>query len=452
MNEISIEHLAYLLKQAKDNNQPQPIFFLGAGASSTGDIPLAGKIVENILDEYKDSPFIKSLPIEDRTYPKLMNCLLPAQRDELLKSYIKKAKINVTHIYLAQLLNEGYVDYILTVNFDNLMLRALALYNIFPATYDMAILKDLTTTTFKERSVVYLHGQNHGLWLLNTQQEMDKVKTIVPRIFDSIKNGRPWVFIGYSAEDPIFEHIKNLGRFDNGLYWVSYNNHHPSDKVQKFLSNANTNAFLIKGYDADSFMLKLNSELKLPQPSIVDKPFTALKEMLNEIVDIDDKEHFKGVKERLKISKEQVSEAIQQFEAGNIVPDEDSKNETQINLLKKEIINLIINEGYDEKVISELERKAKDINDEEVNSLLYSLYSDWGIDISESAKTKTGEEAEQLYLEALKKYQKAIDTNPDNHEVYNNWGVGLAELAKIKTEEEAEQLYLEALKKYQKAI
>lgn len=172
MKEIKIEHLAYLLKQAKENNQPQPIFFLGAGASHSGNIPLASEIIVQILRDYSQSPFVKDLPEEQRTYAKLMDCLQPAERDRLLKKYIDEAKINVTHIYLAQLLKMGFVDYVLTVNFDNLMLRALALYNIFPATYDLAILKDLTTSKFKEKSVVYLHGQSHGLWLLNTPEEM----------------------------------------------------------------------------------------------------------------------------------------------------------------------------------------------------------------------------------------------------------------------------------------
>jgi hypothetical protein len=158
MKEIEIDHLVYLLKQAKKNNQPQPIFFLGAGASKTGNIPLAGEIIKHILMEYADSPFIQDLEEDKKTYANLMDCLTPDQRDELLKDYIEKAKINVTHIYLAQLLKAGYVDYVLTVNFDNLMLRALALFNIYPSTYDMAILKDLTTTTFKEKSIVYLHG------------------------------------------------------------------------------------------------------------------------------------------------------------------------------------------------------------------------------------------------------------------------------------------------------
>jgi len=298
MKEIKIDELVYFLKRAKGKEKPQPIFFLGAGASKTGGIPLAGEIEKQILSEHADNPRICTLPPESKKYAKLMSCLQPDDRNQLLKDYVDNAKINVTHIYLAQLINENYADYILTVNFDNLILRALSLFNIFPSTFDMAILKDFTTTVPKKGSVFYLHGQSHGQWLLNTPDEMERVKTTVPKIFDSIKDGRPWIFIGYSGSDPIFEHIKNLGRFDNGLYWVTYYDTNPQKEIMDFLSNPNTNGSLIKGFDADSFMLKLNSLLGLPQPDIVNKPFSALKTMLDEIVDIEDKDHFKNVKER----------------------------------------------------------------------------------------------------------------------------------------------------------
>lgn len=451
MKEIKIEHLAYLLKQAKTNQKPQPIFFLGAGASRSGNIPLASEIVEQILKHYSDSPFVKDLPEEQRGYAKLMECLLPNQRDELLKKYIDEAKINVTHIYLAQLISEDYVDYVLTVNFDNLMLRALALYNIFPSTYDMAILKDFTTSKFKEKSVVYLHGQHHGLWLLNTQDEMDKVKHTVPRIFDAIKDQRPWVFIGYSGDDPIFEHVSKLGRFDNGLYWVTYQETSPNEHVQYLLTNPNTNAFVIKGYDADSFMMKLNNELELSQPLIVDKPFTALKNILEEIVDIDEQEHFKGVKERLGIAKRQVEDAIHQFEHG---VEETAKNiaENKLDILKKEIINLLIAQKYDQNAISEIEEKTKTNPDKEVESLLAVLFTDWGADLGELAKTKEGKEAEDLYHQSFDKYRKAIEIKPDKHEAYNNWGNALVYLANTKEGKEAEDLYHQAFDKYRKAI
>lgn len=336
MKTQTIEELAYLLKEAKDAIKPAPIFFLGAGASKSGGIPLAGEIIEDILKKYCDNPAVKKLNKDEQTYAKLMECLSPHARNELLKGYIDKAKINVPHIYLAQLMMNDFADYILTVNFDNLMLRALALFNEFPPTYDMAILKDMTTTSFKPRSVVYLHGQHHGLWLLNTQEEMAKVDKIIPPILHKIINERPWIFIGYSGDDPIFDHIQKLGRFDNGLYWVSYKGNTPSDKVEKFLKTPNTNAYLIEGsYDADSFMLKLNSELGLPQPDIINKPFSALQSSLNQMVDIDNEDHFKGVKERLEIAKRDVSNAIQRYE----------KDETKTDALKKQIIELIISGG-----------------------------------------------------------------------------------------------------------
>ena len=453
MKTKSIESLAYFMKQAKDNKMPSPIFFLGAGASKTGEIPLANEIIADILKNHSNNPDIKSLKPEEQSYPKLMECLGPHGRNQLLKAYIDSSKINVTHIYLAQLMKEDYVDYVLTVNFDNLMLRALALFNEFPPTYDMAILKDLTTTTFKEKSVVYLHGQHHGLWLLNTDDEMAKVKEVIPRILDKISNKRPWVFIGYSGEDPVLEHIKNLERFDNGLYWVTYKDNNPSQSVcDSLFDQPNTNAFLIKGYDADSFMLKLNSELDLPQPAIVGKPFSTLGVLLDNIVDIDDQEHYKDVKERLVIAKKQVSQAIQQFEQGKVESTETIQENYEISLLKKEIIDLLIKDEYQIDEISQLAAKAEAIDNIEINSLLAGLYNNWGNYLGNLAKTKTGEEAETLYQQAFDKYQQAIAIKPDQHESFNNWGAELGHLAKTKTGEEAEALYQQAFDKYQQAI
>ena len=456
MKEIKIEHLVYWLKEAKKNNERQPIFFLGAGASKTGGIPLTDEIVKDILEKYSDSPFIYSLPAESRNdYATLMKRgLHPYQRNELLKGYINKAQINVTHIYLAQLLKEGFVDYILTTNFDNLILRASSLFNIFPPTYDMAIFRDFTTTTFQKKSVVYLHGQSHGVWMLNTDDEMDKVSLIVPRIFDSIKNERPWIFIGYSGSDPIIKHIKNLGRFDHGLYWVTYYDESPQQDVVDLLSDSNTNGFLIKGYDADSFMLKLNRMLGLKQPDIVDKPFSALKEMLSNIVDIDDKEHFGKVKERMDISLRQVSEAINTYEESRIEQPEigELKKTTEIDLLKREIIDIIISENYDKNTISRIEKKAKELDNESLSSLLSSIYCDWGNYLGALAQTKSGEDAEGLFRESFEKYAKAVEIKPDKHEAFYNWGNYLGALAQTKSGEEADALFRQAFEKYEKAV
>ena len=49
MTTSTIEELAYLLKQAKEKKLPQPIVFLGAGASKTGGVPLPNEIIKDIL-------------------------------------------------------------------------------------------------------------------------------------------------------------------------------------------------------------------------------------------------------------------------------------------------------------------------------------------------------------------------------------------------------------------
>ena len=445
METSTIEDLAYLMAQTKKEKLPLPIVFLGAGASRTGEIPLASEIVTDILNRYKENPRVRRIPEEEKKYPKLMECLTPFERNNLLKGYIEEAKINVTHIYLAQLVTEGYVDYVLTVNFDNLMLRALALFNTFPPTYDMAILKDLTTTTPNEKSVIYLHGQHHGLWLLNTDEEMTKVKKIIPKILHPIKD-RLWIFIGYSGEDPIFDQIKELGRFDKGLFWVSYYDDKPSETVcRELLEKDNTNSFLIKGFDADSFMLKLNSELKLPQPVIIDKPFSALKTSLENIVDIEDKEHFKGVKERLEIVIKQVDTAIEQFEEAKIKPAAGLQKEESRNLLKKQIIDKIIKGEFKENEINALVEKANKLKAPEVFNLLSGLYSNWGNAIFVSAKH---ENDEALYLQSFEKYAHAAEINPKADNVFYNWGNVISALAKLKNDE---ALYLQSFEKYSHA-
>ena len=80
------------------------IFFLGAGASKTGGIPLANEIISEINEKHQNNPSLKKLKEEEKTYANLMDALSPNERNKLLKGYINSAKINVAHIYLAQLM------------------------------------------------------------------------------------------------------------------------------------------------------------------------------------------------------------------------------------------------------------------------------------------------------------------------------------------------------------
>jgi tetratricopeptide (TPR) repeat protein len=477
IKERNIEHLIHRIKQ----EDKKPIIFLGAGASVTGGIPLASEIKNDIFEKYKDNPEIREICDLDKSYSEIMACLSPYERNELFKGYTDNAKINVTHIYLAQLMKQNFIDYVLTVNFDDLIIRALALYNIFPPIYNMAIYKDLTTDTPPLKSVVYLHGQHHGSWLLNTEEEMDKVKEYIPSVLNSIKN-RIWIFIGYSGEDPVFKHIIKLGRFNKGLYWVTYKNNNPGENVcDELLNKSNKESFLIKGYESDSFMLELNTQLGLPEPDIIDKPFTALKETIETIVDINDDEKYRGVKERFEIAKKQTDEAIDQYEKGNIDNFDNLRAEIDLNILKKQIIDLIIKKEFDEE--NPIIKKAIKMNIKETNFILSDYFNNWGRDtalnplfkkdkVLNIASIKNFEKAtllnptshhafcnwgstivslaklerdEKLYYESFEKYKISTSLNPKYYEAFSNWGVAIAELAKLKRDE---KLYYESFEKY----
>ncbi|MGE5797500.1 MAG: SIR2 family protein, partial [Ignavibacteria bacterium] len=364
MIEKKIGHIAYQLRQNKENHQPGAIVFVGSGCSVSAGIPTADKVVEYVLDNYKDNPDIKCLPPKP-SYADLMQCLGPVQRRKIFKYYVEKAKINVSHIYLAHILVNDYVDYVLTVNFDNLAQRALALYNIFPPTYDISILKDLTTTTLDIKSITYLHGQYNGLWQLNTKEEMNKVidSNIANSIFNKITNNRLWIIIGYSGEDFIFDQLARLGRFDNGLYWVCYKNNDPIKRVQEDLLNKpNTESFLIKGFDSDSFFLKLNAELKNEDPKIFSIPFHFLSELQENIRDIDDDEVYKSVKERLIESKRMVQDAINRYETKSTEPPM-SDEEIENTQLKKALIDCLTSGKYEDLAGLENQTKVKESKD-----------------------------------------------------------------------------------------
>ncbi len=451
MNKKDIKSIVYLLKQAKENNKPKPIIFLGAGASISAGIPGANRIKDDILKRFKDKPEIINLPAKQKTYYELMKCLNTTERHELLRGYItsKNVKINVTHIYLANLLAQEYVDYILTVNFDDLLLRACALFNFLPPVYDISVLKDFTTTTLQEKSVTYLHGQHNGFWLLNTEEELDKVRSSVPKILNRICHGRTWIVIGYSGEDPIFEHIANLGRFDNDLFWVGYKENEPIKQVKdNLLKKPNVNAYWVTGYDADSFFLKLHSELKLDTPEIFNKPFSFLKSMVSNIIDIKEEKDtntenpnpYQEVNERLRLTKQNIDKAIQSFEKATPLKTVNLQSQVYINNLKQKIIEKTVKEDYSN--LEEIENKVRKINKTHLSKLLAVLYFNWGTTIYHLAALKGKEE---LYIQSLEKFKKAVEFNSRQENAFNNWGITLFDLAKLKKDE---TLFEESIEKF----
>ena len=63
----------------------------------------------------------------------------------------------------------GYVDRVLTTNFDPLVVRACAAVGVFPGVYDFAASTYFKGAFVPDRAVFHLHGQSTGFVLMNTQ-------------------------------------------------------------------------------------------------------------------------------------------------------------------------------------------------------------------------------------------------------------------------------------------
>ena len=80
------------------------------------------------------------------------------------------------------------------------------------------------------------------------------------------------------------------------------------------------------------------------------------------------------------------------------------------------------------------------------------VYNNWGTSLLRLANLKKGMESEELFKQALEKYQKAIKIKQDFCEAYFGWGGVLLKLAERKKGKEAEELVKQAIGKHQKAI
>src|SRR6266540_4371031 len=115
----------------------------------------------------------------------------------------------------------GYIDRVLTTNFDPLVLRACALVGLYPATYDLATSQLFEPDKVPEQAIFHLHGQRTGFILINTEAAFEKHSKLLAPIFEDAGRGRVWLVVGYSGKnDPVFDHLANVDCFDNTLYWI----------------------------------------------------------------------------------------------------------------------------------------------------------------------------------------------------------------------------------------
>ena len=432
----TIEDVIDTLKNAKLHNRKCTLL-IGSGCSVSANIPTASGFVEIIKKRWR-SAYDRA---DEKTYPKCMALLAEGERRDLIASYVDNAVINWAHIGIAQLMKNGYVDRVLTTNFDPLVVRACALAGEFPAVYDFAASQHFKPEDIPDKAIFYLHGQRTGFKLMNTDDECKEHSERLAPVFNDVGQGRVWLVVGYSGDcDPVFDHLANISRFDHNLYWIGHKDSEPAEHVRTKLLIAGKYAFHVSGFDADSFFVTLAQKLDCFPPDFIAKPFTHLDACLNLIADfpIPGKDTTLNI---MKKTRQNIQAAIKEYEA-------DPGNAEVASI--SELESLMVAGNYDEVI-----RRGKAFNEtyilEEVVETISWAHIMKGIVLSNQAETKSGEEADKLFADAYQEYEAALKIKPDKHEALYNWGYALLSQAKTKFGEEADKLFNLAVEKYLEA-
>jgi Tfp pilus assembly protein PilF len=446
----SIDEIKETLEMAKSRGRGCALL-IGAGCSVKARIPTAAGFVEIIQDKYRHA--YRRAP--EKTYPKCMGELLISERRDLIAQYVDKAQINWAHLCIALLMQAGYVDRVLTTNFDLLVARACAMLGVFPAIYDFATSQLLKKADIPDQAVFYLHGQRTGFVLMNTEEDMEKHSKLLGPVFEDAGSGRVWIVVGYSGEnDPVFEHLASIPRFDNGLFWIGYGDREPAHHVRERLLTQEKDAFFTKGFDADSFFISLTRALGIFPPDLVARPFTYLQKALTYIAPFTNPDQtFEDDVMRTPLNW--IHSAIKEFEtpAWELIIRQNSFQgdvEQSPSLLAVAARYLLMQGRYDQ--VLTFHKDYEESPSEELADMLSMAYVMRGNQFLDRAKAKVGDESDELFLLAKEDYETALRLRPTRHEALHNWGNLLLDLAKRKSAEEADQLFSEAEDKYKEAL
>ena len=441
----SIDDIVDTVRNARLRNRSCSLL-IGAGCSLKGGVPLAAGFVQTIKDRYRQA----YRRAQEKTYPQCMAELTLGERRDLIAEYVDKAKINWAHIGISCLMQEEYVDRVLTTNFDLLVMRACALLGEFPAVYDFAASQFLNPADIPNKAVFHLHGQRTGFVLMNTPAECQKQSERLGPLFQDAGRGRVWIVVGYSGEnDPVFEHLARVDRFDNGLYWVGYQDSEPAPHVSRKLLGEGKDAFFVNGWDADSFFVTLTQKLGIFPPSLLQQPFTHLDRIFQMLSPFDVTTLPQTALGELgglprEVSEEDVTRTPREWIHRAITEIE------QAGQLVADAGRMFMAGDYDGVVALRGQYEVQP--SQELAEPLSWAYVMQGDSLSSRAKTKTGGEADRLFAQAGEKYAAALAIKPDKHEAFNNWGAVLTAQAKTKTGEEADRLFAQAGEKYAAAL
>lgn len=251
--------LSNLLEKSRSRNR-KVLLFLGAGASIESGAPNTEQIVDRVLKENLDDPSQVNAANKYEKFYEILDRLSMEERHLLLAEVFEGLAPSEGYARLAELVQRGFFEIVITTNFDHMLETSLTDQNLVPGrdyhVYVVSMNKDAEIGRFLRsplRKIIKLHGDLGSGILLFTPEETFEFPEEVKRHLRDLTR-ETMLFVGYSGRDrDVMRFLSNDGE---SVWWVNPSElkfDRPEDrKVIQFLLNRHSDRNILCG-DATRF-------------------------------------------------------------------------------------------------------------------------------------------------------------------------------------------------------
>lgn len=273
---------------------PKFAMLLGAGASATSGIRTGWTLVEEWRKAYEASTGRSASECDWHDSPSEYGELFehfyqnPAQRRAFIETCVKDATPSWGYLYLADLLERGYFNVVLTTNFDDLLTEAC--YSFTPSLRPLVCSHDGSLRHFRMTStrpkILKLHGDYLFDNIKNTPNETAILESNTSEKVRWIGREYGLIVVGYSGcDDSVMKVICQLldeGAFPNGLYWCIKKGQKAPLRLSSYHKHPHLRFVEIESFD--EFMADAHQSTVGVSPTIITSPFKYASDRLSHLL------------------------------------------------------------------------------------------------------------------------------------------------------------------------
>ena len=348
----------------------------------------------------------------------------------------------------------GYIQRVLTFNFDSILSRACSLLGLHPSIYDFATANPHLYHLINDPSIVHLHGQGTGFVQLNTDEETEQHTKKLGEFIAATLNTNPSLFIGYSGNaDAFFPLLEEKYSEQHRLIWTGTKNtieELESESVKNFLNKNSNLTHYIGNTFADDFLVQIAKELDCFPPELFSNPYKFLNQQLENVQEYplgDGLDILANLTDYLKEQSQKplieslYTAFIHKYPSKESTEDLGDEEIDQIMWAYTKQAQLLYNKE-DNKDSFDLYKKAISIKDNHMGCLL-----NYALNLAETGQNKTDIE---ILEKSLNLFERAYNTGYKNAFIIGQHALVIANIASIQKNEiklsQAFNKYEEALK------